>query len=159
MIVVTHTEPLFTKLIEQDIPPLARWEPVAELMKKYTSGYFTKERLERAIMISSLPRIKLDTVGGAAGGDQDGNNLRIDTAYFKAFKEEKPYYADRVRVTVLHELAHWGCWKAEQEGLASTKDGRAHHNHGDYLSPLSAELQSALDVLSFLTRPRLGAFG
>jgi len=52
-----------------------------------------------------------------------------------------------VSVTVFHELAHWGYWKGQQEGHPSNEFGRAHNNHGEYMSPLNGQLYKLFDAL------------
>jgi Metallopeptidase toxin 3 len=147
MNLLTRSEPDFTNLIETLLPRVARVPLVAAAMKKYTSGYLNEARLTTAVSVGTLPSISLTTVGGAAGGEQSGDNLFIDANYFKYFKERSPEYLVLVPATVFHELGHWGYWKGQLEGHPSDKYGREHNNHGEYLSPLSAELHRVFRTL------------
>lgn len=147
MMLVTYSEPEFSNLILKLVPRVAGLPLVQAAMKKYTSGYLNATRLTNAVAAGTLPTIALGIVGGGAGGQQSGDSLIIDTNYFKGFKERHPTYVTLVPITVFHELGHWGYWKGQQEGHPSDKFGRAHNNHGENLSPLSAELQKIFAML------------
>jgi hypothetical protein len=147
MMLGTFDDPEFANLILKLVPRVAGLPLVQAAMKKYTSGYLNETRLANAAAPGFLPTITLGAIGGGAGGQQSGDSLVIDRNYFKGFKERHPTYVTLVPITVFHELGHWGYWKGQQEGHKSDKFGRAHNNHGENLSPLSAELQTIFGML------------
>ena len=137
-------------MILEQIPRIAQIPLVRAAMKKYTSGYLTDKRLTAALLPGSLPMVQLADMGGGDGGLQAGDMLSIASSYFKGYKEAHPTYLKLVPITVFHELGHWGCWKERQARHSLDKYGRAHNNHGEYLSPLSSELQNVFDLINQL---------
>ena len=155
MILLPNIEPAFTKMILEQIPRIAQIPLVRAAMKKYTSGYLTGKRLDAALSLAKMPMVLLADIGGGDGGDQAGDLIRIDSSYFKGYKEAHPNYLKHVPITVFHELGHWGYRKGQDEGHSSDKFGRAHNNHGENLSPLSSELQNVFDLINQLAILRL----
>ncbi|MCW5747021.1 MAG: hypothetical protein KIT36_12590 [Alphaproteobacteria bacterium] len=153
MLLLTHSDPAFTKLILEDVPRIAKMPLVRAAMKKYTSGYLTDSRLTDATSAGTFPMVELGAVGGGASGQQVRDTIRIDSSYFKGFKEGHPTYVMLVPITVFHEMAHWGYWKGQDEGHPSDKFGREHNNHGEYMSPLNAELQRVFQMVTLLSGP------
>jgi hypothetical protein len=155
MILITHTDPVFTELILFQIPRIAQVPLIRELMKKYTSGFLTDQRLTDAMKLGTMPMVKLEKLKGAdaaASGVTKGDLITIDSSDFEGFKERHPTYLLQTPITVLHEISHWGYWKGQQAGHPSDTFGRAHNNHGENKSPLNTELEKVFRTIAFLAR-------
>jgi hypothetical protein len=153
MLLLSHGDPEFARLIQDLTPRIAGVPAVQKLMEKYTSGYLDKKRLVAAVSLTAIPMVALGKLDDAAGL-QSGDNITIDENYFKFYTDSRyPHYRVWVPVTVLHELGHWGYWKGQQEGNKSDEAGRAHNNHGENLSPLTRDLQQVLWTLIMMGVP------
>jgi hypothetical protein len=158
MLVITLDEPKFIELVNLKVPRIAEMPKVRELMKKYTSGYLTAHRLAEAMKVGTYPMIMLGKLTGTAG-ETGGDLITINIDYFEFYK--KGYFASNsvgevsypklVPITVLHEVAHWGYMKGQNEGHSSDHFGREHHNHDPYKSPLNVELEKIFDAIAMLS--------
>lgn len=143
------TDSAFADFILETIPDIARLPAVQAALEKYTAGYLNKTRLNAIMTTVSYPLVELAPIGGAAGGWQQRNTICIDTTYFNCYRNLIGRYPILVPVTVFHELAHWGCWKIQQEGQRSDRFAREHDTHGDFKSPLNTELEQVLRAQTF----------
>jgi len=151
MILDTQSDTDFNDLIWDKIPRICEVPLVQDAMKKYTSGYLTRNRLKTALLAGTEPHMQLGKTDADAGGHHVNGTITISTSYFKYYKEGHFNYIDRVPITVLHEIGHWGYWIGQRDGHPSDADGRAHNNHDGNLSPLTARLQEIFGILRALS--------
>ncbi|WP_420334143.1 hypothetical protein [Roseibium sp.] len=143
----------FVYMIGTVVPSMGRVEFVQKVMEKYTWGYLRKPVFELALGANSAPRIQLGDTGGTAAGSHGNGLITINTEHFKGFKRQESTYLRSMPITVLHELAHWGCWKHLSDGKGMiSPEGYEHHFHGDYKSPLTKELEDYFNIPAFIER-------
>lgn len=157
MLLISYHEPSFIRLVQEIVPSLAKLEGVQAAMKKYTSGYLTRDRLGDAMKIGTEPMIMLATFEKPINSAEHERGLiKIGTHAFKGYKDGHPTYVRMLPVTVLHEVAHWGYWKGQLEGHPSDEHGRKHQNDDYDPSPLNPELERVIFTYFMMMKPRLG---
>lgn len=134
----------FASFVLETIPDIARLPAVQAALEKYTSGYLNKARLTAIMTTVSYPLVQMEPIGGGTAGWNVRNTICIDTHYFQFYKKLIGSYPILVPATFFHELAHWGCWKNQQEGHASDRYGREHDSHDGFESPLDVEVMRVL---------------
>lgn len=165
MLMLLHTNPFFSELILKIVPRTAAVPSISKILEKYTSGWLTRTRLKTAIAPGTLPMITIAPIIDpdrptpfgpmhVAEGQTEGNLITIDDKFFESYEDGAGGPRRHMAQTVLHELAHWGYRKGQQEGHPSDQYGRAHAGHGDETSPLDIEMFAVLDLINLMKRPR-----
>ena len=139
----------FADFILGTIPDIARLPAVQAAMERYTSGYLNKTRLTAVMTTVSYPLVELGPVDPPATAWCQHNTIRVDTNYFKFYKNLIGSYPIWVPVTFFHELAHWGCRLRQQDGHSLDRYGREHDDHDEFGSPLNPELDRVLRAQKF----------
>jgi hypothetical protein len=153
----TFPDPVFVELVTRVLPSLSRMPRISAALTKYTSGYLTEKRLSEAMKSGSLPVAvvtplprpddpteKVHDQQGLGHHVRGSDVISLKGAVFEEYKKGHPGSRVLAPVTLFHELAHWGYDMGQRKGHPSDPDGRKHLNHGNDLSPLDAEVESAM---------------